>query len=117
MCTPAFRAVLQDILLCHSFHFSFEESQQPHPPKPLTGLQRALVLFLHSFPNADSELKSVKEANKKTALHAMDCTALKNDFALVTEAYAIILFKPIIQTLGQTLSLFFFVERLTRFPN
>lgn len=45
VCTPAFTAILQGILLCHSFHFSFEESQQPHPPKPLTGLQRAVVLF------------------------------------------------------------------------
>lgn len=107
MCTPAFRAVHQDILLCHSFHFSFEESQQPHPPKALTGLQRAVVLFLHSSPDADSELKSLKEANKKTALHAMDCTALKSDFALETEAYAIIL---IIQTWANPLPLLFCVK-------
>lgn len=86
-------------MLCHSFHFSLEESQQPHPPKPLTGLQRAVVLFLLSFPNADSELKSVKEANKKSPLHAMDCTtSLKSDLVLVTDAYAIIFLKPIIKT-------------------
>lgn len=90
--------------------FQFEESQQPHPPKPLSGLQRAVVLFLHSFPNADSEPKSVKEANKKTALHALDCTALKSDFALATEAYAIILFKPIIQTGANPLPPFFCVK-------
>lgn len=82
-CTPASRALLQDMLLCHSFHFSPQESKQPHPPKPFTGLQRAAVLFLLSFPNADSELKSVKEANKNSALHATDCTtSLKSDLAL-----------------------------------